>query len=99
MLSSLTVVKDLSGCIYESVCVESCYQECVKQAVGLLSVTGSYLGVQIQTGALLVCEGSREDRRFKTVAVSYPQTRHRAALQSAMLLIGLLSYATVALSV
>lgn len=63
------------------VCAESC--QCVRRAASLLSPTGSYLGVQIQAGALLVCEGSGEGRRFKTVTVSYPQTPHCAALHCA----------------
>lgn len=72
---------------YENVCVfvcaESCQKECVKQAAGLLSLTGSYLGVQIQAGALLLCEGSGEGRCFKTATVSYPQTPRCTALRRA----------------
>lgn len=81
MLSSQTLVNYVCmqrTCV--SVCAESCQQECVKQAAGLLSLPVSYLGVQIQAGALLVCEGSGEGRCFKTVTVSYPQTPHCTAL-------------------
>ena len=55
----------------------------MKQAAGLLSLTGSYLGVQIHAGALLLCEGSGEGRCFKTATVSYPQMPRCTALHRA----------------
>lgn len=70
-------------CVCMCVCAESCQKECVKQGAGLISLPGSYLSVQIQTGALLVCEGSREGRCFKTQTLPYPQTPHCSALHCA----------------
>lgn len=85
-VTPLAPVNRLSDCMSAlnlcvCLCAESCQQECVKQAAGLLSLSGSYLSVQIQELCWFVKAVERA-AASRQVTVSHPKSPQCTLLHS-----------------